>query len=123
MPGQPPRVHSSGFQSLKNILFFYDPQTETVVVGPRKFNQKQQSWIDLGTKTVPEVLEHGDAVTIREESRDGRRWRHRRQKKRPGVQYRKRRAIYKPRPFMAVGLREEIAAGTIPKAWSNVVRG
>lgn len=125
MPGQPPRVHATGYASLKRIVFHYDPRTETVVVGPVKLNQKQQDWINIGSQTVPELMEHGGVVTINERSRDGgRTWRRAASKrKRPGEKTRRRRAVYKPRPFMAVGLQQEIQAGTIPESWRNTVRG
>lgn len=125
-PGRPPSVHASGFASLRNIVFFYDPRTDSVVVGPRKLNQRQQDWIDVGSLTVPQIHEHGGVVMIRETSRDGGRtwWRRdMRRNARKEEKHRRRRAIYKPRPFMAEALEQEIQAGTIPASWQNAVRG
>ncbi len=126
-PGQPPSVHSQDrVANLKNIQFAYDPYQESLVVGPVKLNQVQQSWIDLGSNTVPQILEFGDAVQVQEVSRDqGKTWRRRnaRRKARVGERRRRRRTVYRPRPFMGPSLQEEVAAGTIPHAWAGSVKG
>lgn len=121
-PGETPSVHSTGQASLKKILFIYERKNKGVVIGPVKLNQANQSWIDLKNKTVPELLELGDVVNIKEVSTDGgRTWRRRdlRRNTRFGETYRTRRATYAPRPFMGPALRAEIDAGKIVGAFKN----
>jgi len=70
-PGESPSVHtekgSEGPASgLKWILFFYDQSSDSMVVGPVKLNQVEESWIDVKNTTVPAILEHGDRVTVHE---------------------------------------------------------
>ena len=66
-PGQPPSVHSTdNVATLKNILFAYEPNNRALVVGPVALNQINQSWIDMRTRTVPQVLEFGDVLTVHE---------------------------------------------------------
>ena len=66
-PGRPPSVHSTdNVATLKNILFAYEPHAQTLVVGPVALNQINQSWIDMRTRTVPQVLEFGDVLTVHE---------------------------------------------------------
>ena len=99
-PGQPPSVHSrSRVASLKNILFAYDPVAETLVVGPVKLNQRHVLGPQLGSATVPQVLEFGQRVKVRE-VRVGKKWRSGVRRKRPGQPVRVRSAKYAPRPFM-----------------------
>ena len=63
LPGQPPSVHSrSKVATLKNILFAYDPQNETLVVGPVRLNQSSLLGPQLGSATVPQVMEFGDTL-------------------------------------------------------------
>lgn len=48
-PGQPPHSHTG---LLKSMIFFqYEPETKTVVIGPKKFKSNNP--------TTPEVLEFG----------------------------------------------------------------
>ncbi|RMF73572.1 MAG: hypothetical protein D6744_15450 [Planctomycetota bacterium] len=107
-PGRPPSVHTSDrARTLKNILFAYEPLTESLVVGPVKLNQKTLLGPDLGDTTVPQLHEFGATVTIRKMSR-GRR--------RKPVRV---RAKYPPRPFMGPALEAE--QDHIPDAWSGNV--
>jgi hypothetical protein len=122
-PGQAPSIHASGTASLRNIRFIYDPGTETVVVGPVKLNQREQSWIDLGATTVPQLLNFGDVITIEEVSTtNGRTWRRRdkRRHPRPTEIYRKRRAAYQPRPFMQLAY--QLASRKLPDMFSDTRR-
>lgn len=109
-PGKPPYVHTSDDRvSLRNVQYYFDPTTTSVIIGPVKLNQVQQSWIDSRVLSVPEVLEKGDVLVIREVSTDqGKTWRRRdlRRNARPTDQFRKRRAIYKPRPWMGPAQRD-----------------
>ena len=127
-PGSPPSVHSTdGVATLKNILFAYDPSSQSLAVGPVKLNQQQQSWITMGNVTVPQLHEFGDVMVIREWSwNQGKTWtrqdlrvRHTSRKRKEVYNFieRRRRAIYKPRPFMAPALAAE--QENIPKAWQG----
>jgi len=123
--GESPSIHSRNPEaSLKKILFAYEPNRESVVIGPVKLNQVNQSWIDAGSVTVPQLLEVGGVVAIREKSTDGGvTWRRRdlRRGRRPNEKHRTRRAVYQPRPFMGPALQAEIDAGTIPQQFRGVV--
>ena len=54
-PGESPSVHATGFQSLRRIFYQWEPQRETLVVGPIKTPSKRPP----PGGTVPEVLEFG----------------------------------------------------------------
>jgi hypothetical protein len=55
-PGQPPFGH--GDQKLKRLIFFaYEPEAQTVVIGPAKFQSQRGGG--------PEFLEYGGNTTIR----------------------------------------------------------
>ncbi len=123
-PGQPPNTHSPGSRSLKSILYFYDPRSQSVVIGPVKFNQVNQS--TRGRISIPQLHEFGGTVGIREvEVRPGVWFRMdlRRRRANSGKRKRVRNAKYPARPFMSVALDREIKAGTIADSWRNVVRG
>ena len=97
-PGSPPHVHEG---SLRRLLFFaYDPQADSVVVGPVGFRKS----------TAPSVLEFGGrAVLTRRGRRGGRRV------------VESRRVRIEARPYMGPALRKELP--NIPKAWASSVRG
>jgi len=124
-PGQPPSVHSKNpVASLRNILFFYDERTKSGVVGPVKLNQVNLT--DIGSQTVPQIMESGGVVGIREEqwkSGNPNVWYRRDNRRRvnPGKRYRVRRARYQPRPFMSPALKLEMAKGNIASPWANVI--
>lgn len=124
--GSPPSVHSSSkIANVKNILYVYDPRSNTVVVGPVKLNQHAS--VNGSRSTVPELLEFGGTQRIHEErykaSKTGEWYRRdlRRRVSKDKV-YRVRSARYEARPFMRPALAAEVEAGTIPKAWANSVR-
>lgn len=124
-PGQAPSVHSRDpYATLKKILFDYDRQTKSGIVGPVKLNQREQDWITMGSTTVPQILEFGGVVSIQEvQSAWGTKWfrRDKRRSPRPGEKRRTRRAVYKPRPFMSKALEHETQKGNIASPWANVV--
>lgn len=91
--GQPPHTHTKGKQNLKFILFAYDRASESVITGPVKFNSSDKTQSD---KTIPELLEKGGSATV---IRRGK----------------KRKATYKPRPFMAPAF--EKAQQELPEIW------
>jgi hypothetical protein len=120
-PGQPPSVHTSDrVATLKNILFAYEPQTESLVVGPVKLNQKTLLGPQLGDATVPQVHEFGATVKVRE-VKVGKGWRSGIRRVRPGQPVRVRAATYPERPFMGPALEAE--KDNIPDAWSGSVGG
>lgn len=111
--GSPPfsRSPDRPYQSIRDIRFH--AQAKSVLIGPTFGGMRTQSWIELGTKTVPQVLEFGDVVLAHEESYDdGKTW-HRRDMRRgtrSWKRYRTRRATYRPRPFMEPALRSRQTA-------------
>lgn len=129
--GESPSVHADGdVVSLKNVWFAVDAAGNTVLTGPVKLNQVNDVF-DVGPQTVPQILEFGGVVMIKEEARadgrpwpDGTTWRRRDRRRAPSMnrRYRVRNATYEPRPFMGPSLAAEIAAGTIPKTMSGVVK-
>ena len=100
--------------TLKNILFAYEPQSESIVIGPIKLNQRVILGPELGSGTVPQVHEFGATVKIRE-ARVGRKWLSGRRRIRPGHPVRVRSAKYSPRPFMGPAMEAE--KDNIPDAW------
>lgn len=120
--GKPPKIHSDQEPNLKTILFALDPATDSLVVGPVKLNQVQQSWIDFGNRTVPQIMEFGDVVNVREMRKKGaKEWRRRdlRRNPREDEEYRVRRAIYRPHPFMSVAL--ELALPKVPEKFRDLI--
>lgn len=115
-PGTPPSAHSTDkVATLKNILYGYDPQRESVIVGPVKLNQKMYFNGRLQAGSVPALHEHGGRAGVREKL-VGKEWRPvGRRKPRPGQPVRVRTATYPARPFMAPAL--EKAASKFPALW------
>ncbi len=93
-PGSPPRLHTKSTRNLKLILFAWEPQRQSVVIGPMLFKT-------AGGARVPEVLEHG-----------GRSFVTRRGRKKP--------ITVRKRPFMAPALAKE--APKFPNLFANSVR-
>ena len=125
---KPPSVHSrDSFATLKNVRF----DVNKGIVGIVKANQKQVNWIEPGVFTVPEIHEKGAVILVHEQAwasaikKDGESaWTRRdmRRSARVGMRYRKRRAIYRPRPMMSTALQMEIDKGTLPAAWAGAVQ-
>lgn len=120
-PGQPPSVHTSDrVATLKNILFAYEPESDSLVVGPVKLNQKSFLGPILGSSTVPQVHEFGSTIKVRE-TKVGNRWRMGAKRGKPNQPVRVRSAQYPARPFMGPALEAE--KDHIPDAWSGSVGG
>jgi hypothetical protein len=111
-PGTPPSAHAGkGLQSLKTILFAYEPSRSTVVIGPVGFNQKNSG------VSVPRLHEYGGTVQIQEfryvvgENRGPWRRVNARTKPKPQsgqkIELRTRAATYPKRPFMQPALQKE----------------
>lgn len=130
-PGERPSIHSEDdVASLKNIAFVVSSDQTTVLCGPIRLNQRNFV-VDVGSQTVPQIMEFGGTVRIHEEARKDERpwfddvvWRRRdlRRGPKPWKKYRVRSATYQPRPFMGPALDAEIKAGTIPQSLSGTVR-
>lgn len=123
--GSPPSAHSTDkVASLKNILFGYEPSAHSVIVGPVKLNMQTQDWINFGSITVPQLMEFGGVAVIKEERWKGSTKWFRRDLRRKGSEnkeYRQRRAIYRPRPFMAPALERERRNYKLIEAWKEIL--
>jgi hypothetical protein len=118
-PGNPPSVHSDdNVATLKNILFAYEPEHESLVVGPVALNQRFYIGPQLGSATVPQLQEFGSRVRVRE-VQIGQKWFSGIRRVRPGQKTRVRAAKYPPRPFMGPALEAE--RQNIPEAWAGTV--
>jgi hypothetical protein len=126
-PGSPPSTHAAGGHSLKTILFAYDKSSDSVMVGPIEFNQRNET-VSGFTTTVPGLHERGESAVIFESRKvtattEGK-WRRvdGRRKPRPGekIEYRKRRAQYPKRPFMRPALEAE--APNFPDLFANSIK-
>lgn len=121
-PGDPPKARrGSAFR--RSILFGYDHSSDSVVVGPIRYNGRNTR--------APELLEHGGAHTLKKE-------RHIQLLKttRHGKSRQKRvratgrwitipagtKLTYAARPFMSPALKKEIQAGTFPRQIMGRVR-
>jgi len=89
-PGSPPYSHTGLLR--KFILFAYDPQRRSVVIGP--------TLIKEGSR-VPRLLEYGGNVVIEDRGR-------------------KRLARYRPRPYMRPAFAAEMSQ--LPALWRNSIR-
>jgi hypothetical protein len=89
-PGQPPYSHVGLLR--KFILFAYDPQRKSVVIGPTLTKEGSQA---------PRLLEHGGDAVLEEGGKA-------------------RRVRYRPRPFMRPAFAEE--QKKLPALWRGSVR-
>jgi hypothetical protein len=89
-PGQPPYSHVGLLR--KFILFAYDAQRQSVVIGPTLTKEGS---------TAPRLLEHGGNAVIEDRGK-------------------KRRARYRPRPFMQPAFEAE--KPKLPTLWRDSVR-
>jgi phage gpG-like protein len=93
-PGRPPFSHEGSLRRL--IMFGYDPNTESVVVGPVGFK----------SSIAPNVLEFGGVTNAPYW------WKHKRKSKRIRI---------KARPYMGPALERE--KDKLPWLWESSVRG
>lgn len=94
LPGKPPSSHEGSLK--RGIFFSYDPQNDSVIIGP----------VGFAGSEAPAVLEGGGTVTVTQRRRG---------------QRVKRRVRIKPRPYMGPALAKE--RPNLPKRWANSVRG
>lgn len=93
-PGSPPSSHTGKLRNL--VLFGYDAQRDSVIVGP----------VGFSGSVAPQLLEHGGYHDI-------------------FLYYYRGKKVYKrvyvrPRPYMAPALASEI--GKIPERWRNSIK-
>ncbi len=119
-PGKPPRQRT-GSRFRQSILFAFDRQRESVVIGPFKYGKSTNP-------PAPELLEHGGSHMLKRDQI---------MRVAPGPGENKGRVIktgkrviplkrgtvvkYEPRPFMFPALKKEAEAGTFPKQIANKV--
>jgi len=122
-PGSPPKKHQKQSPNLESILFALDPATDSMVVGPIKFNSRGLRKSDR--ETVPEILEFGGTAEITEYTPDeGKTWMPASDLSKPKyagktVRSRRRQATYAAHPFMSVAL--EKALPKIPEKFRDLI--
>ena len=89
-PGQPPFSHVGLLR--KFILFAYDAQRQSVVIGPTLTKERSEA---------PRLLEHGGDTMLK-------------------TPFESIRAHYRPRPFMGPAFEKE--QSQLPALWKNSVR-
>jgi len=89
-PGSPPYSHVGLLRRF--ILFAFDPQRQSVVIGPTQLRE---------TSVAPRILEHGGDATV-------------------DTPIGPHPARYEPRPFMQPAFEQE--KGKLPDLWRNSVR-
>ena len=128
-PGKPPSVHSTDpVATLKAILFVYDKNDMSGIVGPRKTNSSYAR--RTLTRPLPSVMETGGTLTIEEKLVElgpahgyKKYWyrtdRRRRSYKRKQDILRIRRVKIAARPFMGPALDIGVANGKITEQFSG----
>lgn len=102
--GEPPSVHSTDrFATLKNILFAYDPERQSVVVGPVALRSRYYA------VPPPALHEFGGDTTIREYQLSGGLWVRFKPKRGGARPTRTVAAHYPERAFMGPALQTERA--------------
>jgi hypothetical protein len=127
--GKPPYAHSPAKLSLKTIWFKYDATRDSMIVGPIKFNQVEDT-IKART-TVPALHEFGQTAIILEKRwvpnvGQPSPWRRRNRRRSVRRYYngreetRRRAAQYQKRPFMGPALEAE--APNFPDLFENAIK-
>jgi hypothetical protein len=118
-PGTPPHAHT---KLLKDHLYFsYDQARDSVVIGPALLISREEDGRPV-SGTVPQVLEQGGEIRVREVKR-GRGWARARSKKAAqGKQTRLVKAEVKARPFMGPALETARKADKLSEFWKDVAR-
>lgn len=125
-PGKPPSVHSKdSFATLRNILFAWDPRSESLVVGPVTLNQSSFRGSTVVKGAVPAIQEFGGVIGEHQWQRRDGTWQRtdlRSRRFAGGRPQRIRRAIVRPHPFMFPAMQKEMPK--FPTLWKNaVIRG
>jgi hypothetical protein len=114
-PGSPPSVHSSdSFATLKNILFAYDADTKSVVVGPVALRGGHGV-------AVPGLHEFGGSTRVNEYQLSGGLWTRVRLKRATIKATRTVPATYPSRPYM--GPAEKAERGKFTDAFKGSFKG
>jgi len=114
-PGNPPNAHTRLLRD--NIFFAYQFDTSSVVVGPALLKEKMIH-VPKG-QTVPEFLEFGGTLMVREFNDRGRWIRSRYLNPPAGAKTRKRSVEVKPRPYMGPAL--ELSQSRYADIWRDSV--
>lgn len=118
-PGKPPHSHTGLLRN--HIYFAHDPGAESVVIGPALLATRDDDGKPV-SGTVPQVLEQGGAIRVREVRR-GNRWARARSKRAAeGKPTRFVTADVKPRPFMGPALEQARQADKLAEFWKDVAR-
>jgi len=96
-PGQPPSSHTGLLKRF--ILFAYEPERRSVVIGPVRLNAK------IGD--APPALEYGGQVRVASRSRSRLSRAKRRTRRQPSAATRGRTVTIRPRPFMGPAFERE----------------
>ena len=118
-PGSPPSAHTD--PGLKKIIFAYEPERKTVVVGPVGFSGHHVIGGGVKPGVVPQTMEFGGTIGIREREAAPGKWLPVSRRTYPGEARRVRNVKYAARPFMAPALAKETAKGGANR-WSASVR-
>lgn len=122
-PGSPPHVHGKGNPPLKRILYWYDAKNRRVIIGPVNVPAQQRKIGSQNRVPLPNTLEFGGNVTIRQVKYRGKWTSVQGLKNISGLPFRSVNARYRKRPFMERALLDELRAGTIPQAYKGTVTG
>lgn len=119
-PGSPPIVRSkSKVETLRNILFGYNPSSHSVFIGPVGLNKKP---VSSSASTIPQLMEKGGTAGVFQWKPDRSNVWSLGNVRRPGVSTRIAKGRYANHPFMGPALDAEVAAGTIAGPWSGAVQ-
>jgi len=124
-PGEPPSAHTTEEPNLRTILFAYDINTKSMVVGPVRLNQvDNDASMRPVSGLVPPTLEKGGDIIISEwQPSPGANWlrRDKRFRRRyQGKPTRNRRVRIAARPFMGPATNAEMP--NAPSYFVNVIK-
>lgn len=120
-PGRPPKSWTGLLRDF--IWFSYDPESQSVVIGPVPLNQFHVVNGALAQGGVPHVLEYGGTIGFREYQLSGGLWVPfgRRARSRQGRPTRVRSVTIAARPHTRPALEKNIPK--FPGLWANSIKG
>lgn len=116
-PGQPPTNQTGRLR--EGILFAYDPERRSVVIGPRSMLRMATDGAPVGT-TVAGVLEEGGAIQVLEEQRSANFYRRVIGRRRPQGSTRVRTVRIEARPYMRPAFEAE--RDKAADLWADAIR-